>query len=211
MTSPLIAILFGSFIVEPSATAKSSECSDPSSDHFYFPEGVLGEKTPKFDADRFARNWYSKHLRSMTEPSLSCRRGPDEVYRFLWLRTWGAPIAIRVERSRATTTLSAVMLDGAGGYEPGKVARRVQRKLAAGEWKRISEQLVAADFWRMPSHMRGGGLDGAQWILEARLQDRYHVVDRHSPQEGAFRVLCALLVQLAGLWPSGNGKRDGAY
>src|SRR5262245_25566892 len=58
----------------------------------YFPVGTFGSRS-----DLFVREWYSKHLVAMKEPSLSCGVLEDtETYRFLWLSTWENPVAVRV-------------------------------------------------------------------------------------------------------------------
>jgi hypothetical protein len=147
----------------------------------------------------------------MSEPSLSCQQPPGDVYRFLWLRTWGAPIAVRIERTADIATLTAVQLDGSGGYHPGQVARNVQRTLTSTEWTAIKQALSAAAFWTMPSRFTEEKHDGARWIVEGRSGARYHLTDRWSPETGAYRELCLLLVRLAGLMPEGDGKRLGVY
>jgi hypothetical protein len=133
------------------------------------------------------------------------------VYRFLWLRTWGRPIAVRVEKVGDAATLIATELDGWGGYNPGKVARRIERRLTLVEWNLLSDRLTRIGFWRLPGHLPGQGLDGAQWIVEGREGARYHLVDRWSPKTGDYRDLCLALVDLAGLRPSGKDKRDTIY
>jgi hypothetical protein len=65
----------------------------------------------------------------MSEPSLSCDRTGAETYRFLWLRTWGHPIAVRIAGLSTGGLISAVELDGAGGYGPGTILRTVNRPL----------------------------------------------------------------------------------
>jgi len=183
-----------------------ADCARSAADQFFCPAGVLGKRT-----DQSTRAWYSKHLRVMSEPSLSCKSSAAETYRFLWLRTWGAPIAVRVERNGDVATLSAVTLDGAGGYEPGVVAKRVQRNITAEEWKVFVDRLNKIEFWKMPGHVREGGFDGAQWILEGRRGTQYHVVDRWSPKTGVYREFCLSILEAAGLLPSGTGKRNGIY
>lgn len=49
--------------------------------------------------DDFVRGWYSSHLRSMAEPSLSCGAIEDS-YRFVWLRSFHSPVAVRMYRDR---------------------------------------------------------------------------------------------------------------
>jgi hypothetical protein len=61
-----------------------------------------------------------------------------------------------------------VELDGAGGYEPGKVARRIDRKLTDAEWTEVTSGLKGIGFWSLPTDIGEGGLDGAQWVLERR-------------------------------------------
>jgi hypothetical protein len=191
--------------------ADRRDCNHIAADTFFFPAGSLGDRSPTFDADQFTRKWYSEHLRAMSEPSLSCKEPVGTAYRFLWLRTWGAPVAVRVEKAATGATLIAVELDGAGGYEPGKVSRRVRRSLTASEWDQIVKALLRADFWEMTGHLPADGQDGAQWIFEGRNGSAYHVVDRWSPETGAFRDVCLLLVRLAGLLPSGKGEKDAIY
>jgi hypothetical protein len=176
------------------------DCRDSSAKHFFFPTGYPGD------------GWYPEHLRAMSEPSLSCGQPEGEVYRFLWLRTWGRPVAVRITKDRRNATIAAVELDGAGGYEPGKVRRRTRRKLTDLEWKAISEGITALTFWSMPTETEESGADGAQWVLEGRNGSRYHVVDRWTPKSGAYRELCLQMLRLSGfLDPSGTGKRDGVY
>ena len=104
-----------------------------------------------------------------------------------------------------------MILDGSGGYEPGAVSGRTKRKMNADEWKSVSDGLSRIDFWKLPGPVQLGGLDGAQWILEGRKGEQYHVVDRWSPETGAYREFCLSLVKIAGLLPSGKGKRDAIY
>ena len=97
----------------------------------------------------------------MSEPSLSC--GPlneARTYRFTWLRAKHHPIAIRVNHVDGRTHLIAVELDGAGGYRPGVVARRVDRDLSAAQWESLVTALEQARFWRMPTNRKGLGTMG---------------------------------------------------
>lgn len=207
----VLAFLLWATVAEGAALpAGRADCASLDVAELLFPKSIFGERLPHFDQDAFTREWYSQHLRAMTEPSLSCGESSGESYRFLWLRTWGRPIAVRVEAGRSIT-LTAVELDGAGGYEPGKVSRRVQSQLSAAEWETFSEALKATDFWKMPGRLPNHGLDGAQWVMEGRSGLNYHVVDRWSPAPGAYRELCLMLVKFAGLMPSGESKRDMIY
>src|SRR5262245_8575536 len=138
----LVFLLWATLAEGADVRAGRADCSTLDAAEFFFPMRVLGERLPHFDEDAFHRTWYSTHLRAMAEPSLSCGDSSGESYRFLWLRTFGRPIAVRVETGKPST-LTAVELDGAGGYQPGKISRRVQRQLSADEWKAFSDALNA--------------------------------------------------------------------
>lgn len=143
----------------------------------------------------------------MREPSLSCGPAtPDEVYRFLWLRSFHHAMAVRVSRVGEAYTLNAIVLSGAGGYEPGVPLRRVHRNLSASEWERVSQALRDLGFWTKsaepPPDEELVGMDGAQWIIEGR-RERYRVVDRWNGEDGV-RQVGLLFLDLAGIRPREN-------
>src|SRR5258706_15132529 len=81
----------------------------------YFPPGVLESKA----------NWYSRYLKALHEPSLwelSLHDPKAEVYRFVWLRSFHHPIAVRlVVRTNGSGWIHSRMTTGQGGYEPGRI------------------------------------------------------------------------------------------
>ncbi len=136
----------------------------------YFPKG--------------AERWYPKHLEAMKEPSLfqQSTNKAVEQYRFLWLRTFHKPIAVRVRKDSAGITLRVIRLSGAGGYDPGKIDHEGSFALTADQWNRFLKLLSESSFWDTPSAEKDlGGLDGSQWVLEGQAAGRYHVVDRWTP------------------------------
>ena len=171
-------------------------------DEYYFPSEVFDLISPK--RDLFIRKWYSKHLRAMSEPSMSCGLSIGiETYRFLWLRTFDHPVSIRVDHSAEGTNLIAVELDGAGGYEPGGVLRNIQNSLSLDQWKSLTGAVALSGFWTQPTSDPNdmGGLDGAEWIVEARRGPTYHLVDRWSPEGGEHRALGLFFLNLVKEWP----------
>lgn len=145
----------------------------------YFPVGTFSAPTER---------WYGGQLCAMREELLA-RSSADEAYRFLWLRSFHHPVAVRVEASGGTAALVAVELDGTGGHEPGTVERRTERSLSKEEWTTLVVAINAATFWDAPTEDPGAKVeDGAQWIIEGRRQGRYHVVERSSPGAGPVRA-----------------------
>lgn len=165
----------------------------------YFPARAFTDDWE--NADQFINNWYSKHLRAMDEGSLLDIADENrEVYRFLWLRTFDHPIFVRIEREgRYQFNLMSRELDGAGGYEPGKVFRTDNKTLTKEEWCEFIRLLDDANYWRMPTNKRvDRGRDGSQWILEGVKDNRYHIVDRWTPDKGEYREACIYLLKLSG-------------
>jgi enterochelin esterase family protein len=164
---------------------------------YYFPVGSLD---PFSHLDEFRREWYSRHLYGMQEPSLSQDKAKaDVVYRFVWLRSFHHPISVRVEKTGSSIDLYAVELDGAGGYDPGRILRKTQKVLPVADFEKLADRLGKPEFWQRKA--RENGLDGAEWILETTQNGRYQVAVEWSPKSGEFRDVCLVFLELAGLLP----------
>lgn len=149
---------------------------------------------------QFRTEWYAKHLRAMEEAPLSF---PDEQvresYRFLWLRSFHHPVAIRLWKTDTDQFISVKEANGAGGYEPGTLILKEQRRLSQDEWDAFMRVLEYSCYWEQPTEEDDAGLDGARWILEGFRQGRYHAVDRWTPQRGTFREACLYMLKLSRL------------
>ncbi len=160
----------------------------------YFQSNALGEDP---ETDSLLNEWYSSQLSAMGEPSLQCAsRYP--IYRFLWLRTFHHPIAVRVEKRQDGMHLFAVELDGAGGYEPGLESRRIQRVLSAREAGVFSEAIAAAEVFSAPDKQQFLGTDGSRWTVEARDGARYQIHDMWTPERGRIQQLGMVFIALTG-------------
>jgi hypothetical protein len=155
----------------------------------YFPPGALGKDAA---SHQFSVDWYSKHLKALHEPSLweLSRKDPHaEVYRFLWLRSFDHPIAVRlVIRASGSGWMNSRMTSGQGGFEPGGITRYNVFWLTKAKTQEFLNALQSANFWNLPALLESNEhsveLDGAQWIVEGVRNGRYHVVDRWSPEKG---------------------------
>lgn len=157
---------------------------------------------------------YVPHLEAMGEPSMlrMAKTVTVESYRLLWLRSFHRPVAVRVElHAVVPPAVTVKVLDGMG-VEPGKLVLSTERALAPREVDALRRALVQHEFWELP---RGRELksvdeqgreyitvcsDGAQWVLEAAVRGRYHLVDWHCLSAGdAPRTLGEHLLGLSGL------------
>lgn len=139
------------------------------------------------------------YLSAMHEPQLSCGASADEEsYRFLWLRSFHDPVAIRVYRRGGQYGLVAVVLEYRTGGDLGGVKKRVDKALSVTEWRLAVAMLEEVGFWRMKTNPDDTiGIDGASWIVEGRRTGRYHMADR----QGAFELepIGRVFVKLANL------------
>jgi len=72
-------------------------------------------------------------------------------------------------------------------------------KISKNEWHEFERLLNDCNYWKMEPQETGlSGLDGAHWIIEAHLEDKYWFVDRWSPKDN-FRTCGEYLIRLSGL------------
>lgn len=165
----------------------------------YFPENVFSERE---DLHTFINEWYSRQLRALQEPSLYKRdsKSVKAVFRFTWLRTFHHPVSVRLEiLPNGAGRLHSKMTSGAGGYEPGKLKVDEIKEVEPGAVEKLLGMIDEARFWELPATIEDMGLDGAQWIIEGLQGDRYHVVDRWSPDNGPVRKIGLFLLDLSDL------------
>jgi hypothetical protein len=159
--------------------------------------GVSWRNRPNYVLDEFEDGWYSEHLRAAGERPLSFVPGSPDTLRFIWLRSFHAPVVVHVEWApTGMASLTATMLSGAGGYEPGEVSNTVSRTLTQDEVERLLLLRQAA--LREPPVDCTMMLDGARWIVEAAGADGYHYVNRQSPDSGAVHDLGLALLGFTG-------------
>jgi hypothetical protein len=156
----------------------------------FFPAGVFAPD--EVNEDSIRSQWYSEQLTALKEPSLfeSKQDGTVQSYRFLWLRTFNHPVAVRVLiHSDGSGTLVTKMADGRGGYEPGNLIVAKIEPLPVDRVKRFSEEAQRLGYWTLPGREIKVGLDGSQWVIEGVRGGTYHLVDRWSPENGPVRKL----------------------
>lgn len=151
----------------------------------YFPEGV-------FDDPDQASSWYPYELRVLGEPSLyELGANPStECYRLLWLRTFDAPVAIRLDvNADSTGTVTTKIGDGEAGF-PTTTKKTVEidkHLLTRDQVQAFEAQVDKTGLWRMatdedPADVKN---DGSEWVIEAARGGDYNVVARWSPMSNA--------------------------
>jgi hypothetical protein len=169
----------------------------PDADPRYFPKGIFGDSSDSGSFKDFAARWYSAYLRAMHEPSLFEASNDRSLvaYRFLWLRTFHHPIAIRLTiRPNGTGTLIGKITSGAGGYKTGVMTWDKSVEISTAQVQQFLIASQKAAFWTLPTGGLARGNDGAQWIMEGVHAGVYHVVDRWSPEKTDYANMCLFLL-----------------
>jgi hypothetical protein len=162
----------------------------------YFPPGSFDDS---FRVGPSLSETYSKYLGALEEPSLwsLSKSGKDQSYRFLWLRSFDPPIAVRVDvKADGTSRLTMKMRNDAGGNASRELARSDTYSLTREKTTWFLGKIEENKFWELPTVDRSRmGLDGAAWVIEGVKDGSYHVVDRWSPDNGPVRVIGLLMLQ----------------
>lgn len=148
---------------------------------------------------QFRKEWYSRHLQAMGESPLVALLDEEESYRFIWLRSFHRPVVVRAWRSGGRYFIVAKRLNGRGGYGPGTLDLYWARSLSENDWDAFLLNLEHSTYWAMQTEDRSPITDGARWIMEGYREGHYHIVDRQSPQTGAYRDACLFLLRESGL------------
>jgi hypothetical protein len=149
---------------------------------------------------KFVTDWYSSQLTALQEEPLYSKNLPKgrETYRFTWLRSFNRPVALRLDvQPDGSGKFVIKVSDGAGGYKPGKIARNETRDVTVDVVKAVRVQFERAKFFDMPVTTNHRGLDGSEWILEAVVEGRYHLVERWTPREGPVFDIGMQFIELA--------------
>lgn len=145
--------------------------------------------------------YYTRHLAAAQEPSLApAGKRAGEAIRFTWLRSFHAPVTVRIETSGKTAKLIAREMSGRGGYDAGTVARTAERALTEAETSQLKALIKTSDLDSLPAKQceQEVKLDGAHWLFEHAGPRTYRLVDRQSPVNGQVRALGLFMLGLTG-------------
>ena len=150
----------------------------------YFPPKAFG--TGQWAEAEGARDSYL--LKKLEEPPLfgKARNPSNEAYRFLWLRTFHNPIAVRMEvQPDGTSLLTIKVADGEAGF-PRTVKKLIQtstRLLSPDQTEAFRKKVTTEGFWKAASRDRGkpAATDCDGWIVEGSRSGDYHIVERAVP------------------------------
>ena len=151
-------------------------------------------------------SWFGSQLERMGEPSLweLSKRGTDaKTYRLLVIPTrWPAFAARLVVQSDGSGKIHISELDGAGGYDPGKLKNKRTVDVSADKVLALDGLFEKVGFWtdRIGPETKewDGCRDGVIHVLEGVQRENYKLVTRsHCVVENDVRRLLYALADLA--------------
>ena len=150
--------------------------------------------------DTSLNQFYSKYFLQFKEPNLYINNSEDEIYRFTWIRSFHNPIAVRFQKHNDSYILYTKEMVNNDGYILQEIKTNTEEKLTSYEWKNFKEKIENLNFWNVPANDPAPGAnDGALWILEARVNNKYHFAERNMPADNKYRICCKYLLSLSKL------------
>lgn len=128
-------------------------------------------------------------LKHFGEPSLVQLKdaATRPAIRFVWIRTFHAPISIRAYLTSDGPRLRVARMSGKGGYDWGTLDFENDYPLSTSHWERLTA-LINVEYARQPlrdvkpeNREMLNGLDGASWILEVADSKGYTTADVSNP------------------------------
>jgi hypothetical protein len=159
---------------------------------------------PGLIASDLESGWPATRRAIASEKSLgsgNLEPGLEGSLRFSWLRTFDAPVFIRIDqRAGGKMRLTATQLSGEAGYDPSgdEITKRMSRDLTPAEQRSIRDVLAETKILDQPNAVCDVSPDGAQWLVEARDTHGYRFVSRQSPTTGPVRRLGDFMIGLTG-------------
>lgn len=150
--------------------------------------------------DEFRTKWFCDQLKAAQEGLLS----GEPTYRFSYIPSLHPTRVVVVSKAEGRLLVVGKVLDGKGGYTPGKLASTTRRILRHEEWRLLEQRLENAGLWEAPERDGRRGADGSEWVLEGRRDGRYSFRSMWSPTDRSFpqyRKVCEYMLDLAGIGP----------
>lgn len=152
-----------------------------------FPDGSFNPD-PRWD--RFWREIYEYRLRVAQEASLWAGAPGGERYQFLASDQFPGLIRIEVRSDLAEITAKRMTMEVTGDRDSAEWSvRRFRRLLVRRDLDALRGLIDRADFWQLGPSQHPSTTDGYHTLFEARVGERYHVVDRWCSERGEFTQL----------------------
>jgi len=132
------------------------------------------------NTDSFKLKWFSEVLAENKEPILSNYYLGTDIYRLTWLRSFHQGLVIKIIKDKNDYTIETKWLDWAD-----QKAHISTKRITADIIAELENLLKVHKFYFSESYdWEFPGNDGSEWILEAHTANRYHFLNKWSPDFG---------------------------
>ncbi len=122
--------------------------------------------------------------------------GVDEAYRLSIHASFDLTIpVVLISRTGNEISLESKI----HGYLDPSSQHEVTRVVSKEQWLALRDLIEQTRFWEGEKPSERLGLDGVTSYFEGRRGGAYFVVQQWCPENGPFKKICALLLELAGL------------
>jgi len=174
-------------------------------DGSYFPKGFFWNYNDE-DSESFNQNRYNDYLEAMQEPVLF-RENISLAFRFLWLRSFDPPVAIRLIKSKQNSFHMVVKVTNAeDDRESGEIVIDQDSELTAEQCQPLFDKINSCHFWNrlrdkeygqdMPYELTA---DGSNWLVEGMEDGKYHAVSRNNDETPCINEIGRIFLKLSGL------------
>jgi hypothetical protein len=170
-----------------------------SDEHFFAPAalyvpGLYIHRAINLWSEHYSRRWFSRVLRSMNEPSLSCGGRVGRTYRFLWLPAFHPQVVVRVEVHTNSARMTTLAI-----HDDGNTVERLSVELDASAWQALETEILSSHIEDVAAtSTEGQGIrDGVRIVFEARSEKHYKLVYRDNPHAGPILELGRTFLRLS--------------
>jgi hypothetical protein len=130
--------------------------------------------------DSSSLKWFSRVLAENQEPILSNYYLGKDIYRLTWLRSFHQGVVIKIIKYRNEYTIETKWLKWTD-----RKAHTSTKRITADIITELQDVLKKYDFFSTESYnWEFPGDDGSEWILEVHTVDKYHFLNKWSPDLG---------------------------
>lgn len=141
------------------------------------------------------RQWITAHLIAMGESPLYASEATSaDVYRFLSLEKPSSVVTIHIDDEIAFAVCKRIDTI----TDNGRAFTFVEQRLDLTKYDRqtLLMNVELSGFWSLSIDGEPHGLDGLRFVVEAKVGDRYNVVDRWCPTRDPFAKLCQMFLNM---------------
>ncbi len=170
----------------------------------FFP---LKTDVPNEGWNAYWRRLFTTHLIAMGEsPLYTSETTSSDLYRFFSVENPSSVVTVQIDDGIAFAVCKRIDTVTDNGRALTFAEQRIE--LTDRDRNALLSNVERSAFWSLSIDGEPHGLDGFRYVVEARVNDRYNVVDRWCPTKDAFADLCQSFLGIhSRVWSTGPNSR----